>query len=92
MVVAGSFTGLTSILNCCSMSLLSISMALTLLFQFTWIGIVIQVILTRRAPSLPEIAAAAIIWIGTFFASGLSAMDSVDAFNPLVSSAAVLPR
>ena len=46
-------------------------LALTLLFQFTWIGTLIQTISTRKAPAISQVASAAIIVFGTVFASGL---------------------
>ena len=67
----GALTCTTSILYCYAMSVLPAPVALTLLFQFTWIGLVIQVITTRRAPHACELAAAVIILVGTVFASGL---------------------
>ena len=48
----------TSILYCFAMSRLPVAVAITLLFQFTWIGLVIQVIATRRPPRLGKVAAA----------------------------------
>lgn len=76
----GVLTCTTSILYCYAMSVLPAPVALTLLFQFTWIGLVIQMISTRRAPRACEIAAAAIILLGTVFASGLysTGLDSLD--------------
>lgn len=71
LVGTGALTGMTSILYCFAMSKLPVAVALTLLFQFTWIGIVIQVIVTRRAPSASQVGAAATILVGTVFASGI---------------------
>ena len=48
----GCITCCTSILYCYAMSVLPVSVALTLLFQFTWIGTVLQIILTRKPPAL----------------------------------------
>ncbi len=71
----GATTCLTSIFYTFAMSVLPVPLALTLLFQFTWIGTVIQVIMTRRAPAISQVVSAAIIMFGTVFASGLYATD-----------------
>ena len=67
----GALTCTTSILYCYAMSVLRAPVALTLLFQFTWMGLVWQTIMTRRAPKPLEIASAAVIVFGTVFASGV---------------------
>lgn len=76
----GVLTCTTSILYCYAMSVLPAPVALTLLFQFTWIGLVIQVISTRRAPHACEMVALAVILVSTVFASGLygAGLDSLD--------------
>ena len=67
----GALTCTTSILYCYAMSVLPAPVALTLLFQFTWMGLVWQTIATRRPPRLMEPASAAVIVLGTVFASGV---------------------
>lgn len=67
----GALTCTTSILYCYAMSVLPAPVALTLLFQFTWMGLVWQTIMTRRAPKPLEVASAAVIVFGTVFASGV---------------------
>lgn len=71
----GMLTCTTSILYCYAMSVLPAPVALTLLFQFTWVGLVIQAIATRRAPHACQIASAVVIMAGTVFASGLYSTD-----------------
>lgn len=67
----GALTCMTSILYCYAMSKLPVPVALTLLFQFTWIGTVIQVIITHQPPKISQVAAAVTILVGTVFASGV---------------------
>ena len=67
----GALSCTTAILYCFAMSRLPVAVALTLLFQFTWIGIVIQIIITRRLPKLQEVIAALVILTGTVLASGV---------------------
>lgn len=67
----GALTCLTSILYCYAMSVLPAPVALTLLFQFTWLGLVWQTVMTRRPPRLLQVASALVIVFGTVFASGV---------------------
>lgn len=76
----GALSCTTAILYCFAMSRLPVAVALTLLFQFTWIGIVIQIVITRRPPKRSEVIAALIILVGTMLASdvyetGISDLD-----------------
>ncbi len=76
----GALSCTTAILYCFAMSRLPVAVALTLLFQFTWIGIVIQIVITRRPPKRSEVIAALIILVGTILASdvyetGISGLD-----------------
>lgn len=75
LVGIGAVTCTTSIFYTYAMSVLPVALALTLLFQFTWIGTVIQVIMTRKAPAPSQVVSALIIVFGTVFASGLYATD-----------------
>lgn len=75
LIGIGAVTCVTSIFYTYAMSVLPVALALTLLFQFTWIGTVIQVIMTRKPPAPSQIVSALIIVLGTVFASGLYATD-----------------
>lgn len=78
----GCFTCCTSILYCYAMSVLPVSVALTLLFQFTWIGTVLQIILTRKSPAISQVIAAAVVVFGTVFASGVY-KTGIAGYDPL---------
>ena len=65
-----------------SLSLLPASVAIALLFQFTWMGFIFEVFCTRQRPHAASLAAVAVILLGTVFASGL-AEGSLDELNPL---------
>lgn len=67
----GALTCLTSILYCYAMSVLPAPVALTLLFQFTWLGLVWQTVMTRRPPRVLQVVSALVIVFGTVFASGV---------------------
>lgn len=67
----------TGMVTCCtglayygSLTLLPASVGITLLFQFTWIGIVIGCVSSRTLPSAAMVASGAIVVVGTLFASG----------------------
>lgn len=76
--------GLTTCTTCVlynfALTKLPVAVAITLLFQFTWIGVVIQIIATRRRPHTAELVAVVIILGGTLLASGLfsEALEGVD--------------
>jgi drug/metabolite transporter (DMT)-like permease len=78
--------GLTTCTTCVlynyALTMLPVSVAITLLFQFTWIGIVFQVIATRRQPHPAELGAAVVILGGTLLASGLFS-STVGDLNPV---------
>lgn len=78
--------GLTTCTTCVlynyALMKLPVAVAITLLFQFTWIGIVIQIIVTRRRPHPAELAAAVVILVGTLLASGLLS-EALDGLDPL---------
>lgn len=85
--------GLTTCTTCVlynfALTMLPVSVAITMLFQFTWIGIVLQVIATRRRPHAAELCAAVVILGGTFLASGLFS-SSVGELNPIGIACALL--
>lgn len=80
----------TGVTTCCTCALYSIALgylpvavALTLLFQFSWVGVLIQVIATRRAPSKAEIVSALIVLTGTLAASGLLSTELAIDYHPI---------
>ncbi|WP_139653436.1 EamA family transporter [Raoultibacter phocaeensis] len=79
----GMTTCTTCLLYSFSLTMLPVSVAITLLFQFTWIGMVIQIATTRRAPKPAEIAALLVIIGGTFLASGVFEADLNPNLDPL---------
>lgn len=79
---AWRFTGGTSICYYSAVSLLPSSAALTLLFQYLWISVLIECLHKKAFPARSTIVAIIIVLVGTLFATGL--LDgSVDALGPL---------
>ena len=75
LILAGVLTGLTNIVYGHSLNYLSASLAVVLLFQFTWIGVVISCISKRQLPSRIESIALLILIVGTIPAAGLIDVD-----------------
>lgn len=82
MAVLGIFTGGTSICYYTAVTLLPSSAALTLLFQYVWISVLIECIHKRKLPTLSSVIAIAVILIGTVFATGLLD-DSAISLDPI---------
>lgn len=82
LMALGMNTCVTGSLYNYSLSMLPVSVAIVLLFQFTWMGVVLQIILTRRRPQRAELVAAVIIAGGTLFAGGVFS-ESIGYLDPL---------
>lgn len=63
-----------------TVALTSSSFAVTMLFQYIWMGIVFDALVTRKAPPLYMIAAVALVVVGTPLASGI--LDTEHSINP----------
>ncbi|HJJ27938.1 MAG TPA: DMT family transporter [Methanocorpusculum sp.] len=86
MVIAGIVMALVTILYFHSFAVfgLPVSLAVVLLFQYSWIGVVVEWIARRKAPSKGKIIACVVIFIGTFLAAGIFAADiSIAMMNPI---------
>lgn len=82
LALLGVFTGGTSICYYSAVSLLPSSAALTLLFQYLWISVLIECLHKKAFPARSTIVAIIIVLIGTLFATGL--LDgSVESLDPL---------
>ncbi|BDH59976.1 multidrug transporter [Lysinibacillus sp. PLM2] len=71
IVGAGLFTGTTGIVYGESLNYLPASLAVVLLFQFTWIGMLIDCIIRKRYPSKAEGTGLVFLFLGTILAAGL---------------------
>jgi len=67
---AGTFLGFTTVCIYKALILLPASIAIVLLFQFTWMGVVMDMILTKKLPSKAKLFSLLILLAGTLFASG----------------------
>ncbi|QUG43646.1 DMT family transporter [Psychrobacillus sp. INOP01] len=71
IMITGCFIGLTSIFYYGSMQYLPASLAIILMFQFVWIGIILEWIFSKIKPASVTILSIIIILIGVFFASNI---------------------
>ncbi|MGE7110516.1 EamA family transporter [Lysinibacillus sp. NPDC047702] len=75
LVCAGLLTGTTGIVYGESLRYLPASLAVVMLFQFTWIGLLLDCALNKRLPSRPEVISLIILFAGTILAAGVLNVD-----------------
>ncbi|WP_369901950.1 DMT family transporter [Bacillus manliponensis] len=71
LLAVGTTMSMTGIFYAISVEELPASIAVVLLFQFTWIGVVIEAIANRTLPSREKVISILILFIGTLFAGGV---------------------
>lgn len=75
LIFAGTLTAITGIVYGQSLNYLPASLAVVMLFQFTWIGLLIDCILKKRFPSRIEVISLIFLLGGTIFAAGILDVD-----------------
>ncbi|WP_096271978.1 EamA family transporter [Paucisalibacillus globulus] len=75
IIMTGCFVGLTSIFYYGSMQYLPASLAIILMFQFVWIGIILDWIFTKVKPAPITVVSIILILVGVFFASDIITGD-----------------
>lgn len=75
LVCAGILTGTTGIVYGESLKYLPASLAVVMLFQFTWIGLLIDCALHKRLPSRTEVISIIVLFAGTILAAGVLNVD-----------------
>ncbi|WP_079910584.1 DMT family transporter [Paenibacillus sp. 32352] len=71
LVAGGTFTGLTGYFYYQSLQVLDASFAVLLLFQFTWMGMLLDWLVEKRLPTLFQWIAMVLTLAGTVLASGI---------------------
>ena len=71
LVVAGTSLGLTSIFYYLSVQYIPVSVAIVLLIQTVWMGVLVEMIMYKRAPGFWKIIAVVTILSGTILATNL---------------------
>lgn len=75
LVIAGTSMGFTSVLYYMAVSYIDASIAVVLLMQSVWIGVVIESIVNKQFPSLLKLVAVVIILFGTVLATNVLATE-----------------
>jgi drug/metabolite transporter (DMT)-like permease len=71
LLIVGTSTGLTSIFYYLSVRYIDVSIAIVLLMQTVWMGVLLEMILDRKMPSPVKIGAVFIVLAGTALATNL---------------------
>lgn len=75
LILAGLFTALTGTVYAKSIVYMPASLAVVMLFQFTWVGILIDCVVKRRLPRRIEVISLIFLLGGTIFAAGVIGAD-----------------
>jgi drug/metabolite transporter (DMT)-like permease len=71
LIITGTSTGLTSIFYYIAVHYIPVSIAIVLLMQTVWIGVLVEMIIDKKLPSIQKGIAVVIVLIGTFLATNL---------------------
>ena len=71
LMIAGTSMGFTSIFYYLSVKFIPVSICIVLLMQTVWIGVLLEMILTKKRPSLQKTISAFIVLLGTVLATNL---------------------
>jgi drug/metabolite transporter (DMT)-like permease len=70
-MLAGTSMGLTSIFYYMAVQYIPVSVGIVLLMQTVWMGVLVEIVLYKKAPGLRKIISVFIILTGTLFATNL---------------------
>ncbi|KAA3641260.1 MAG: DMT family transporter [Proteobacteria bacterium] len=79
LILFGSSMGFTSSLYYLSIQYVPVSVAIILLMQTIWMGVVVELLISRQKPQALKIIGALVVLIGTFLA--VDALDNLDQLN-----------
>ncbi|PEL09365.1 EamA family transporter [Bacillus sp. AFS017336] len=71
LIVLGSTTGLTGMFYYLALQYITASLAIVLMFQFTWIGVLLESVFNRRLPEKSKLLSLVPLVIGTLFATNV---------------------
>lgn len=72
LLLTGGGIGLTSFVYYVSVAYIPASVAIVILMQFTWIGLLMEALLFKKIPSLLQLITTILILVGTWLGSGLA--------------------
>ena len=75
LLFAGIFTATTGIVYGHALNYLPASLAVVMLFQFTWMGLFLDCALTKRLPTRHEVISLLFLFAGTILAAGVLDVD-----------------
>lgn len=75
LIFAGLFTATTGTVYGQAVEYMPASLAVVMLFQFTWIGMLFDCIANRRFPTRPELFSLILLFTGTILAAGVIDVD-----------------
>lgn len=71
LIIAGSSIGFTSLFYYLSLNYIPVSIAIVLLMQTVWMGVLLEMLLDKKYPSIQKIIAVMIVLTGTVLATNL---------------------
>lgn len=71
LMIAGTSMGLTSVFYYMAVKYIPVSIAIVLLMQTVWIGLILEMILEKKIPSTQKIVAALVVLTGTLLATNI---------------------
>jgi drug/metabolite transporter (DMT)-like permease len=71
LMLAGTSMGMTSVFYYLAVKYVPVSIAIVLLMQTVWIGLILEMILERKIPSTQKIIAAGVVLTGTLLATNV---------------------
>lgn len=71
LMLAGTSMGFTSLFYYLAVKYVPVSIAIVLLMQTVWIGVLLEMVLEKKKPSNQKIIAAIVVLIGTFMATNV---------------------
>lgn len=71
LMIAGTSTGLTSIFYYLAVKYIPVSIGIVLLMQTVWMGVLLEIFLEKRKPSVIKVVAVFIVLLGTVLATNL---------------------
>lgn len=75
LMLAGTSMGFTSVLYYLCVKYINASIAVVMLMQSVWIGVLIEVLQTKKTPSLTKIVSVLLVLLGTAFATNILNTD-----------------
>lgn len=71
LLLSGTSLGLTSVFYYLAVKYIPVSIAIILLMQTVWMGLLVEMILDKKAPSKQKVVSVVIVLIGTFLATNI---------------------